>query len=226
MATFRGQNNNAYPVHVRAQSPGDALDHWLAASSAFNFSVPDDEADDIRGQLDSDAAISYEEAAAGAPSLVNLGEPAAADAAGIHAAYAGNVALAFPGPFTNPDVPRAARVVYAAAYDGGDTTIVGTGPNDEPQTETIVAVAASTVEGTKPFKTVTSATQAVVGANAATASIGLGLALWAGLDLANADTALLYADGVAEAGTFDATDDTVLTTTAPNGAVNFKVLAN
>lgn len=107
--------------------------------------------------------------------LVSLGIPAAADVDAVHAAYdADEAVLAFPGPFTNPDVPRNISVTFAATWDGGDVTVVGTNQFDEEVSETITAVAASTQLGEKIFKTVTSASKALEGAAAVGASIGFG----------------------------------------------------
>ena len=227
MPRFTGQNSTTTSYTVRAQSPGDAPSHGLAPNAAFDFFVDDEQAAEIRTQLGTLTGVAFTEADALAqPNLTDLGTPAAAGSTDVHAAFAGNDASNdFPGAFTNPDVPRAIRCVFAASYDGGDITVVGTGLNDEPVTEVITAVAASTVEGTKTFKTVTAAQKAAVGANAATVSIGHGLALSTLSDMSDA-IGLLFSDGTAEAGTFDPAEDTVLTTTAPNGSVNFRVLAN
>lgn len=179
------------------------------------------------GILSYTLAYSAAERAAGVEtpeSLTDLGAPVAASTTNVHAAYAGNVALAFPGPFTNPDVPRTLDIAYVAAYDGGDTTVVGTDQFGAAQTETFTAVAGSTVAGAKIFATVTSASQAVVGANAAAASIGGGDILGVSRVLSGSTNNILFADGVSIAGTWDATENSVDSTTVPDGSVNFVVL--
>lgn len=101
--------------------------------------------------------------------------PAATSTTAVHAGFAGNdPSNNFPGPFTNPDVARTATVTFGAAWDGGTVTLTGTDPFGNPQTEAFVPGAGSTVQGTKIWKTITSATKGAVGASANTASIGTG----------------------------------------------------
>jgi len=228
---FKGENTNAANYHIRAQTPGDAPSYsvppgTVAAPATFDIFVDDAQADEIRTQLGNLTGVTFrEEDAFAQAQLVDLAAPDAAGSTDIHATYAGNAAPAFPGAFTNPDVPRAVRCVFAASYDGGDITITGTDQFDQPQTDTILAAAASTVEGVAVFKTVTAAVRSTTGSDPATVSIGHGLDIGIPRDIADAN-GMLFADGVAEAGTYDATENTVRTATAPNGAVVFSALVN
>lgn len=161
-----------------------------------------------------------------AAQLVNLGAPAAPDAAGVHAAFAGNdAALAFPGPFTNPDVPRSLVYVFGLGYDGGDLVVTGTDYLDQVLVENVTAVADSTVYGTAPFKTVTGATKAAVGSNPATVSIGRGQRLGLGAAISG-NFGVLTADGITEVGLFSATYNTVNPTTPPDASTEFVALVN
>ena len=159
----------------------------------------------------------------------DLGTPAAPDATSVHAAFAGNdAATDFPGPFTDPDVPRAVQVAFAAGWDGGDVTVVGTDQFDQAVNETLAANAGNTVVGTKVFKTMTSATKAAVGASAAGASVGRAAKL--GVGSAAVPRAKVFnsravgelsVNGATGASTEDGTNSAVTPTTAPNGARRF-----
>lgn len=152
--------------------------------------------------------------------------PAAKSATAVHAAVAGNaVANLFPGPITNPATPRNLSAVAAASYDGGALTIVGTNQFDKAQTEVITPVAASTVYGTKIFKTVSSITKGAVGANAAAVSVGTGDKIGVTYNVANS-TGLMYVGGVLEAVTVDPVADAWTATSVPNGALSFVALLN
>ena len=126
------------------------------------------------------AAGFYRETATGliigaCPFAESLGAPAAKGTTDVHAGFAGNDASNdFPGPFTDPDVPRNLRVDFAAAWDGGNVTVVGVDQFGAAVTEVFTASAGSTVVGTKIFAGVTSATKGAVGAAADAASIGTG----------------------------------------------------
>ena len=171
----------------------------------------------------------YREAASGAltgsmPVSESLGAPAAKGTTDIHAGFAASdAARPFPGPFTDPDFPRSTRITFGAAWDAGDVTVVGTDQFDSAQTEVIADVGGTTVEGIKVFKTVTSASKELVGASAHTASIGWGDKLGVSDELVAA-VGVVAADGVTEAGTWDAGASAVTPTTVPNGAVVFSAL--
>jgi hypothetical protein len=109
--------------------------------------------------------------------LVDLGAPLAASATAVHAAYAGNAVVAFPGPFTNPDVPRNITATFAASYDGGNILLTGLDQFGVAQTETITANAGNTVAGVKIWSSITAATRSAVGATANTVSLGRGTKL-------------------------------------------------
>lgn len=147
---------------------------------------------------------------------------AAKSATAVHAAYAGNNATnAFPGPITNPAIPRNLSAVAAAGYDGGALTIVGT-RFGVAQTEVITPVAASTVYGVKVFDTVASITKAAVGAAAAAVSVGTGDLI--GLDFYPENVSpvayMLMVAGVTEAASTVAASIAAFTpTTVPAGQV-------
>lgn len=104
----------------------------------------------------------------------DLGSPTLADTLGVHNDYADNVAVDWPGPFSNPDVPRNLTVTFNGAWDGGDVTVSGTDQYDQPVSEVFVFAAPGTVTGSKIFKTATSAQNGQLGASGTTASIGTG----------------------------------------------------
>jgi hypothetical protein len=195
--------------------------------------VPQLEAMKAKGTLSwvvaQDPAVSDElEGLSGVPQAVLLPAvvPAAKAATAVHAAVAGNaVANLFPGPITNPVSARNLSAVAAASYDGGALTIVGTNQFDAAQTEVITPVAASTVYGTKIWKTVTSITKAAVGANAAAVSVGTGDKIGVLYNVANS-TGLMFVGGVLEAATIDPVADAWTATSVPNGALSFVALLN
>lgn len=154
--------------------------------------------------------------------VLSIAAPAAPGTTGILGALAGNSAtMAF--AVTQPDVPRNVAVAFALGWNGGDVVLTGTDAKGVAVTETIVAVANSTVVGSVAFKTITSAVKTLVGAAAAGATGGPGskLGLWANLF---APFGVLVADGVTEEATFDVTYATVLPTTLPDGVVNYVVV--
>ena len=156
---------------------------------------------------------------------VNIPAPAAKSTTGRHAALAGTAAVAFPGPFTQPAANRNATATFAASYDGGNINLVGLDDFGQPQTETLVAVAASTVVGVKVWSSITSASRTVVGVNAATVSLGTGDKLGLGVKV-SAGFIVGTKDGVAELMVLDAANAGVTPTTVPNGAVNYNILVN
>lgn len=88
----------------------------------------------------------------------------------VHAAVAGTAANVFPGPFTNPDIPRNLRVSAGVGYDGGAVTVTGTDQFDAVITE-VFSSPVGGQNGVKAFKTVTGASKAAVGVDPATVSI-------------------------------------------------------
>jgi len=223
------ENNTGSVISVK-DTKTELKKHRFLPIGVSTLIVPDEEDPVINTQLVALVAkfpttFAFTPESGELASIINLGAPAAEGATAIHAALAGNDAdNNFPGPFTNPDVPRAVSAVAAASYDGGDITVVGTDQFGKAQTDTIVAVAASTVDGVKIFKTVTSAKKAAVGGNAATVSIGSVDKL--GVPAPLSADAILFTDDTPEAVTNDVTNNAVTPTTAANGSVEFKVLNN
>src|SRR3954468_10761133 len=106
--------------------------------------------------------------ASGRAGFVSLGAPAA-PAVAVHAGIAGTTSVVpVTTGLTSPVVPRSVDVVFAASYDGGNVVVKGTDQFGKAVSETFVAVAATTVAGSKMFKTVTSVEHLAVGVNAAT----------------------------------------------------------
>ena len=159
----------------------------------------------------------------GTASLISIGPVAAKGTADVHALYDSTTA-AFPGPFTNPDVPRNLRVVKSALWDGGTVTVVGTDQFDAAQSETFNSTAETTV-GTKIFKTVTGATKGTPsGVAGIGASIGTGDILGV-IGRLSDSVGLGFVSGIGEAVTLDTTLNTVTFTSTP-AATTFKLLAN
>ncbi len=170
-----------------------------------------------------DGGTSNEAIPAGGAALMveDIGQPAAKQAANIHALFAGNDGSNnFPGPFADPDVPRNLRVTFQAGWDGGDVEVFGTF-RGQPQSEVFTANPGAIVTGIKPFDTVTSATKGAVGTNPAAASIGDGDSLGLSYEPAS-NIGTLTAGAVNEAATWDALNGTVKPgTTIPDGSAFF-----
>jgi len=134
-----------------------------------------------RGKLPDRSAFAFGQGV-GPLSLLRLAASTAgslpAYAAAVSAALAANAAAAFLSlTFVGPSN---IEVVFAAAWDGGNVTLTGTDAAGAAQTETITAVAGSTVKGNKVFGTLTSAVKAAVGATANTARLYNGNKIVAG----------------------------------------------
>ena len=178
--------------------------------------------------LSQDPAVDDElELMSGVPQalLVPAVVPAAKSATAVHASLLATAANLFPGPITNPAAARNLSAVAAAGYDGGALTVVGTNQFDAAQTEVITPVAASTVYGTKIWKTVTSITKAAIGVAAAGVSVGTGDKIGVVYNVANS-TGLMYVGGVLEAVTVDPAADAWTATSVPNGTLSFVALLN
>lgn len=154
--------------------------------------------------------------------LQTISAPATKSDTAVHAAVSDTAANAYPGPFTNPDVPRNLSVKYGAAWDGGDVTVVGTDQFGNAVSETF-AFSAGTVVGTKIFKTVTSASKTAIGVGVATASIGTGNVLGLTRVLAAA-VGVVAVDGLTEAATWKTSASSVAPTSAPNGSRVYTIL--
>lgn len=233
MATLTITNNTSEPVLVQELYATVAANGTLSTEGRTRADVEGMTsflASVAAGDLSYVLTPSDDEVAAGvhltgSETVANLGAPAAAGVA-VHAAVPATDPNDFPGPFTDPDVPRTVDVTYGVGYDGGDVTIVGTDQFDQPQTEVNVAVASSTVAGAKIFKTVTAISKAAVGASGGTAAPVTGAILGLPLKLNGATSNVLFADGATEAGVWDDTNNSVDTTTAPDGSTVFLVLAS
>lgn len=150
----------------------------------------------------------------------------AASGVGVHAAIASDNAAPVTTGITNPAVPRAVQVVFAALWDGGDITIAGTNWLDVVISEVIVNAPGTTVQGAKAFKTITSISNELVGAGGAlTATVQTGNAI--GIEASTESPyGMLTVDGVSEIVAVDDTNDTFTPTTAPNGARDYVLLVN
>jgi hypothetical protein len=149
----------------------------------------------------------------------------AAAGVNVHAAVAGTAATAFAAPFTSPALPRSLQYVFAASYDGGDITVTGTDQFDAVITETVTAVAASTVQGTKVFKTVTAVSRSTTGVNAATVTVQTGTKIGIAGAVQGA-YGILQTDNAVEAVTVDSTYSGFVPTTVPNGAHDYVLCVN
>ncbi len=133
-----------------------------------------------------------------AASMITITNPAAAGVE-IHAAVREDAALAFPGAFTNPAIPRNVQVVFAAGWQGGDITVTGTDQFDNAISEVIADVAGTTVQGVKIFKTVTAAAKELTAGAADTATLQTGTKLGLPLALdAATSAAVLVAAGATD----------------------------
>lgn len=167
-------------------------------------------------------AIGGTTASTAAAAFAAFAAPAAAGV-DVHAAIASDNAAAVTTALTNPDVPRTLQVVFDAAWDGGDVTVVGTDQFDAAVTEVIADVAGTTVQGVKVFKTVTSINQQTVGtggSKTATVQTAAKLGLSA---LPSAPGALATVDGVNTTASLNTTYGSVSFGSAPDGAKNFVV---
>lgn len=151
-----------------------------------------------------------------------------------HAAVQEGAANAFPGPFTAPTIPRSLDCVFAAGWEGGDVTVAGTNQFDEAVTETFTAVAGTTVEGVKIFKTITSAAKAAVAGTTDTVVLQTGGKIGLLIHLSDA-VGLLFANDPADFAPpadcpehleLDATYHAFTPESVPDGAISFKLICN
>lgn len=161
----------------------------------------------------------------------NLGAPALADALNVHGAYDDDIAVDWPGPFTNPDVPRNLVVDFGGGADQ-NVTVSGTDQYDQPVSE-LFEVDAGVVTGSKVFKTVIGAAYAALGSGG-NATIGTGNRL--GIVLPNEDVvAVTNTGGLIRAGgsiggvTVDTVNDAVYDSSSivvPDGASGMGAIIN
>lgn len=227
MPRFIGRNTSSTNYSLRAQAFGLARAYSVPPSSTFDFYVDDSEADEIRTQLQAASGVTFQEQDSTTQAkLAQLGAPAAKSTTAVHASVLATAANAYPGPITNPAVPRNVTATFAALWDGGDIVVTGTNQFGAAQTETITANPGATVVGTKVFATVTSIAKTAVGVAAAGASVGTGDKL--GIMNNIQAGGILFIDGaVNAAAVFDATNDAVTPdTTLPNGTRVFQALVS
>ncbi len=160
------------------------------------------------------------------PQMVDLGVPAASATTGWLASLAGNSATLNFTISAQPDKPRNIAIAFAASWDGGNVVVTGTDQFGNAVSETIVAVAASTVVGNVAFRTITSAVKTAVGANAAAATGGPGSKLGIARNFTST-AGVLFVTSAPEASTFNVQFDTVLPgTNVPNGTRSYIALVN
>lgn len=143
------------------------------------------------------------------------------------AVFADDAAAAFPGPFTNPDVPRTIVASFEAAWDGGDITIHGTNQFAAVTSEVLVANPGGTTVSLNAYATITAAEKNVVpGLVHKYVKLGRGDAL--GIPATTSGSiGILAVTGVTEAATFNSTYNTVLASVStPNGARTYSVFVN
>lgn len=156
--------------------------------------------------------------------MFNFVDPDAPAVAGVHAVVLATAPNAFPGPLTQPDMPRNLSVTFESGWDGGAVTVTGTDQFDTAITESF-AYSAGTVNGTKMFKTVTGVAKATIGVATKTASVGTGGIL--GIpQKAGAVWGVLFADTVAEAVTISTANSSFTPTTAPDGSTTYTLFVN
>ena len=142
----------------------------------------------------------------------------------VHAAYAATDPNIFPGPITQPDVPRSIYGTATLGYDGGDITVTGTDALDRVISDTFTPGAGS---GTaKAFKTITQLEKATVGTTgtvtvitdlATTTKYGVPFAIAGSYGVAQ------QGNGTAEPVTVSpaSANNAVQFATAPTGAIRF-----
>jgi hypothetical protein len=161
--------------------------------------------------------------ATGRGGLVSVGAVAAKSATAVHAAILGTSAITpVTTGLTNPAHPRNVSAVAAATWDGGSIVVTGTDQFGAIISETLAAVASTTVYGTKVFKTITSIAHTAVGVAAVGCSVGTGDKLGLAFDVLDSMglglvQATAGAANTPEAVTVDPVVNAVTFTTAPDG---------
>jgi hypothetical protein len=144
---------------------------------------------------------------------------------GVHAAVREDAANAFPGPFTSPAIPRSLQVVFAAGWQGGDVTVIGTDQFDAAVTETFVSNPGATVVGVKVFKTVVSASKTTIAGTTDVCTLQTGSKI--GIPSLVSDAfGLLTCNAVVEAVTINATYSSFIPTTPPDGVKDYLLIVN
>lgn len=96
----------------------------------------------------------------------------AASTTNIHAAVQESAANLFPGPITQPDVPRKIAFAFAAGWQGGDITIVGLDANGRYLREVVADNPGSTVNTTNVFSFIASMTKETIAGTTDTVTVG------------------------------------------------------
>jgi hypothetical protein len=166
--------------------------------------------------------------ASGSAKVFTVPTPVIADTTSVQAGYAANQGSNTFTGVTNPDVPRNLQVFFAAGWDGGDVTVVGTNQFSNALSEVFTTGSNVLRVGAKIFKTITSITKGSVGASSALASVGPENTLGIVGVLADTSNALLFANNVAIGGTLDAVNQafTPQASQVPDGVLGYALLAN
>lgn len=199
----------------------------LGGTGAVTGSTANDATAGVTGSTANDgtAAIAGTSATASIDTMAlqTITNPLALSTTAVAAREEDNVAgKVWVGPFTNPDVPRCPTISFEAAWAGGDVTLAGTDWDDGAQTEVIPDTPGATVDATKPFKTITGATNENLGAGGLNHGATIGYA--DRLGLAKVPTLPLGICAVKGPGTTEAASwgaRWVDPTTACNGAISF-----
>lgn len=163
-------------------------------------------------------------------SLLAAVVPEAKGANVVHATVFGDAVgpVSITTGLTNPTTARNLQLAMGATYDGGNVTVTGTNQFDQVATETFTAGTTVTRIGNVMFKTVTKVAYAgggvgTHGTNTLDVGTGDKIAIVSNVVAA---VGLLYTDGAVEAVTIDATNDSFLPTTVPNGTHSYVLLVD
>lgn len=160
-------------------------------------------------------------------SMLQVVTPAAKSANSVAATSYGDAASNSITVAASPASPRNVRAVFGATWDGGNIVVTGTDQFDVAVTETLVAVAGTTVVGTKIFKTVTSLAKSAVGVGLhATNTVTVGTGDKLGLTVKSSQSFCLVGDSTPTAMTPAAYDSAVNGFTpanVPDGSLTYTV---
>lgn len=160
-------------------------------------------------------------------SMVQIVAPAAKSANSVAATSYGDAASNVITVAASPAHPRNVRAVFGATWDGGNIIVTGTDQFGEAVTETLVAVAGTTVVGSKVFSTVTSLAKTAVGVGVHltnTVTVGTGDKL--GVVAKSTQAFCLVGDSTPTAMTpaaFDAAVSAFTPANVPDGALTYTV---
>ena len=220
VVTRQGQQIQIVPDSSR---PGgvDQVEFDVATPAYFAAQITTTPPENDIANLTCDIGLAPGASASGVAQIFSVLPGASAT---VHAAYNATDPNIFPGPITQPDVPRSIYGSASLGYDGGDITVTGTDALDRVISDTFTPGAGS---GTaKAFKTITQLEKATVGTTGAVTVI------------TDADTTTKYGVPFAVAGSYGiaqkspstsepltistvAANNTVQFATAPTGAIRF-----